>query len=182
MDCCSCLSTERSLRSPAAGTACAVACVVACSHQQRKPPAWATNTRPLSLTEVSDVGHNWTLWWLWWLWWWLLFWTRVPHYPTNLLATRVAEHLRVKSDSRRRSWSPRPPTTVGRGGLKNGHSRFVVEWLYYSARIITVQGADLGDYSLIFVCKMCFFVSCPMKIFTFHRNNRDLPKLVVDFL
>ena len=40
--------TEASL-SPAAGTACAAACVVACSHHQRRPPARATNTRQLSL-------------------------------------------------------------------------------------------------------------------------------------
>ena len=36
--------------------------------------------------------------------------------------------------------------------------------------------------SLIFVCKMCVFVSRPVKIATFLRKNRDLPKRVVDFL
>ena len=34
---------------PTAGTACAAACFVVCSHHHRKPPAGATNTRPLSL-------------------------------------------------------------------------------------------------------------------------------------
>ena len=43
-----------------------------------------------------------------------------------------------------------------------------VEWLYYSKRIIIVRWADLSDFfSLIFVCKMCVFVSRPMKIVTF---------------
>ena len=58
----------------------------------------------------------------------------------------------------------------------------VVEWLYYSKRIIIVRWADLSDFfSLIFVGKMCVFVSCPMKIVTFLRKNDYLPKRVVDF-
>ena len=31
----------------------------------------------------------------------------------------------------------------------------VVEWLYYSTRIIIVRWADLGDVSSLFVGKMC---------------------------
>ena len=58
----------------------------------------------------------------------------------------------------------------------------VVEWLYYSKRIIIVRWADLSDFfSLIFVGKMCVFVSRPMKIVTFLRKNAYLPKRVVDF-
>ena len=53
----------------------------------------------------------------------------------------------------------------------------VVEWLYYSKRIIIVRWADLSDFffSFIFVCKMCVFVSRPMKIVTFLRKNDYLP-------
>ena len=59
----------------------------------------------------------------------------------------------------------------------------VVEWLYYSKRIIIVRWADLSDFfSLIFVGKVCVFVSRPMKIVTFLRKNDYLPKRVVDFL
>ena len=48
----------------------------------------------------------------------------------------------------------------------------VVEWLYYSKRIIVVRWADLSDFfSLIFVNKMCVVVSRPMKIVTFLRKN-----------
>ena len=36
-------------------------------------------------------------------------------------------------------------------------------------------------FSLIFVCKMCVFVSRPMKIVTFLRKNDYTPKRVVDF-
>ena len=58
----------------------------------------------------------------------------------------------------------------------------VVEWLYYSKRIIIVRWADLTEFfSLIFVCKMCVFVSRPMKIVTFHLKNVYSPKRVVDF-
>ena len=39
----------------------------------------------------------------------------------------------------------------------------VVEWSYYSFRIIIVRSADLSDFSLIFVGEMCVFVSRPMK-------------------
>ena len=40
------------------------------------------------------------------------------------------------------------------------------------SKIIIVRWADLGDFfSLIFVCKMCDFVSRPMKIDTFLRKN-----------
>ena len=48
----------------------------------------------------------------------------------------------------------------------------VVEWLYYSKRIIIVRWADLSDFfSSIFVGKMCIFVSSPMKIATFLWKN-----------
>ena len=57
-----------------------------------------------------------------------------------------------------------------------------VEWLYYSRKIIIVRWADLSDFfSLIFVGKMCVFVSRPMKIVTFLRKNDYTPKRVVDF-
>ena len=53
--------------------------------------------------------------------------------------------------------------------------------LYHSQRIIIVRSADLSDFvSLIFVGKMCVFVSHPMKIVTFF-GKRLLPKRVVDF-
>ena len=53
----------------------------------------------------------------------------------------------------------------------------VVGWLYYSKRIIIVRGADLSEFfSLIFVGKMCVFVSRPMKIVTFLKKKRDPPK------
>ena len=59
----------------------------------------------------------------------------------------------------------------------------VVEWLYYSKRIIIVRWADLSEFffSLIFVGKMCVFVSRPMKIVTFLLKNDYPPKRVVDF-
>ena len=51
-----------------------------------------------------------------------------------------------------------------------------------SKRIIIVRWADLSDFfSLIFVGKMCVFVSRPMKIVTFLRKNDYPPKRVVDF-
>ena len=54
--------------------------------------------------------------------------------------------------------------------------------VFYSKRIIIVRWADLSDFfSLIFVGKMCVFVSRPMKIVTFHRKNDYTPKRVVDF-
>ena len=59
---------------------------------------------------------------------------------------------------------------------------YCVERLYYSKRIIIVRWADLSDFfSLIFVGKMCVFVSRPMKIVTFLRKNDYTPKRVVDF-
>ena len=58
----------------------------------------------------------------------------------------------------------------------------VVEWLYYSKRIIIVRWADLSDFfSFIFAGKMCVFVSRPMTIATFLRKNEYPPKRVVDF-
>ena len=52
-----------------------------------------------------------------------------------------------------------------------------------STRTIIVRWADLSDFfSLIFVGKMCVFVSRPMKIVIFLRKNSDLPKWVVTFL
>ena len=57
----------------------------------------------------------------------------------------------------------------------------VKEWFYYSKRIIIVRRADLSDFFVERFEKMCVFVSRPMKIVTFPRKNRDLPKRVVDF-
>ena len=57
----------------------------------------------------------------------------------------------------------------------------VVEWLYYSKRIIIVRWADLSDCFVDFRRKMCIFVSRPMKIVTFLRKKRDPAKRVVDF-
>ena len=58
----------------------------------------------------------------------------------------------------------------------------LVEWLYHSERIIIDKGADLSEvFSLIFVGKMCVFVSRPMNIVTFLRKNDYSPKRVVDF-
>ena len=52
----------------------------------------------------------------------------------------------------------------------------------YSKRIIIVRGADLNEFvSLIFVGKMCVFVSRPMKFLTFPLKNCETPKRVVDF-
>ena len=49
----------------------------------------------------------------------------------------------------------------------------VVEWLNYSKRIINDKRADLSEFfSLIVVCKMCVFVSRPMKIVTFGEEKR----------
>ena len=57
----------------------------------------------------------------------------------------------------------------------------IVEWLYYSKRIIIVRWADLSVFfSFIFVGKMCVFVSRPMKIVTILRKNDYSPKRVVD--
>ena len=53
----------------------------------------------------------------------------------------------------------------------------VVEWLYYSKRIIIVRWADLSDFFVVdFRRKMCIFVSRPMKIVTFLRKKRLPPK------
>ena len=57
-----------------------------------------------------------------------------------------------------------------------------VEWLYYSNRIIVLlDGLILAIFSLIFVGKMCVFVSRPMNIVTFLRKNGETPKRVVHF-
>ena len=54
--------------------------------------------------------------------------------------------------------------------------------VFASKRIIIDKRADLGDFfSLIFVCKMCVFVSRQMKFVTFLRKNDYPPKRVVDF-
>ena len=52
----------------------------------------------------------------------------------------------------------------------------VVEWLYYSKRIIIVRWADLIDFFRSFSS-----VKCPMKIATFLLKNDYTPKRVVDF-
>ena len=52
----------------------------------------------------------------------------------------------------------------------------------YSERAIIVRGPDLNEYfPLIFVCKLCVFVSRPMKIVTFLLKIGETPKRVVDF-
>ena len=57
----------------------------------------------------------------------------------------------------------------------------VVEWLYFFKKKFEKK-ADLSEFfSLMFVGKMCVFVSRPMKIVIFLRKNGDLPKRVVDF-
>ena len=43
--------------------------------------------------------------------------------------------------------------------------------IYYSERITNVREADLSDFSLVFVGKMCVFVSRPMTIVTFLRKR-----------
>ena len=63
-----------------------------------------------------------------------------------------------------------------------GKTPVVVKWLYYSKRTTTVRRADLSElFSLIFVGKMCVFVSRPMKFVTFLKKNDYSPKRVVDF-
>ena len=52
----------------------------------------------------------------------------------------------------------------------------------YSKRIINVRGADLSDFSSIFVGKMCVFVSRPMKIVTFLLKNGDPQNGLLIFL
>ena len=44
-----------------------------------------------------------------------------------------------------------------------------------------LDGLTLAIFLLIFVGKMCVFVSRPMKIVTFLRKNDYSPKRVVDF-
>ena len=51
---------------------------------------------------------------------------------------------------------------------------------YFKTKLI-VRGADITNFSLIFVGKMCVFVSRPMIIVTFLRKKRDSAKRVVDF-
>ena len=54
--------------------------------------------------------------------------------------------------------------------------------VFYSKRIIIVRRTDLSEFfSLIFVGKMCVFVSRQTKIVTFHRKNDYHPKRVVEF-
>ena len=54
----------------------------------------------------------------------------------------------------------------------------VVEWLYYSERIIIDERADLSElFSLIFVGKMCVFVSRPMKKEPPEDDHQKFPKL-----
>ena len=58
----------------------------------------------------------------------------------------------------------------------------VVEWLYYSKRIIIVRWADLSDFFRSFSLVKCvFFVSRPMNIATFPLKHDYPPKTVVDF-
>ena len=58
----------------------------------------------------------------------------------------------------------------------------VVEWYFYSKRIIIDKRADLTDFfSSNFVGKMCIFVSRPMNIVTFLLKNGETAKRVVDF-
>ena len=61
-----------------------------------------------------------------------------------------------------------PPHRGSRSVFDHVKSISVVEWLYYSKRIFFDREADLSDLcSLIFVVKMCVFVSRPMKLVTF---------------
>ena len=75
----------------------------------------------------------------------------------------------------------------GDGGRREGDTRtntfiiVVVEWFYYSKRIIIVRWADFSDFFVDFRWKMCTFVSRPMKIVTFLWKNGYHPKRVVDF-
>ena len=63
-----------------------------------------------------------------------------------------------------------------------GASPDCIKWLYYSKRILLLDGLTLAIFfSLIFVGKMCVFVSRPMKIATFLLQNDYSPKRVVDF-
>ena len=53
---------------------------------------------------------------------------------------------------------------------------------YIILKAIIDKGTDLSEFfSLILVCKMCVFVSPPMKIVTFLVKNADTAKRVVDF-
>ena len=53
--------------------------------------------------------------------------------------------------------------------------------MVFYKKFIIVRSADLSIFSLIFVGKMCVFVSRPMTIVTFLREKRDPAKRVVDF-
>ena len=58
----------------------------------------------------------------------------------------------------------------------------VVEWLYYSKRIIIDKKADLTACLRRFSSEKCvFFVSRSMKIVTFLRKNGETAKRVVEF-
>ena len=46
---------------------------------------------------------------------------------------------------------------------------------------VLLLNGDLSDFSLVFVGKMCVFVSRPMTIVNFLRKKGDLPKRVVVF-
>ena len=60
---------------------------------------------------------------------------------------------------------------------------FVVGWLIFLKEQSLSERLTLAKlFSLIFVGKMCVFVSRPMKIATFLLKNGDFPKLVVYFL
>ena len=58
----------------------------------------------------------------------------------------------------------------------------VVEWLYYSKRIIIVRSPDLSEFVFVdFRLENVCFVSHPMTIVTFLQKNGDPAKRVVDF-
>ena len=61
---------------------------------------------------------------------------------------------------------------------QNGYGVVVVVIL--KELLTNVREADLSDFSLVFVGKMCVVVSRPMTIVTSEKG--DLPKRVVDFL
>ena len=58
----------------------------------------------------------------------------------------------------------------------------VVVWSIILKEKLLLEELTSAIFSLIFVGKMCVFVSRPMNIATFLRKNVDLPKRVVDFL
>ena len=98
--------------------------------------------------------------------------TALPAPPSGSAFNIHVDRLGLSVKSPQKKWARLSQTPVV----------VVVEWLYYSKRIIIVRWADLSDFfSFIFVGKMCVCVSRPTKIITFLRKNDYTPKRVVDF-